>query len=43
MRKTTEQAIRKVKPEMGISVQDTWEEDLGKKTMFRAAGGAENL
>lgn len=43
MGKTTDQAIRKVKPEMGITDQDTWEEDLGKKTMFRAAEGAEDL
>lgn len=43
MRKTIHLATRKVKPEMGISDQDTWEEDLGKKTMFRAAGEAENL
>lgn len=42
LRKAADWVIRKVKPELGISDQDTWEEDLGKKTTFRAAGGAEN-
>lgn len=43
MRKTADWSIRKAKPEMGISGQNTWEENLGKKTMLRAAGGAGNL